>query len=130
MKFAPSGGSRGSQTEHWAHLGASTVLYHCACRTTSRNLAVDEATRIFAADATKYHVKALDAAGNLIARVGAWGHQDCRGPDSKYPEPEIAFDWPYSLDACGDTLYVSDKRFRRITKVRLDYRQVKETPVP
>lgn len=130
VKFDPSGGRRGDPTELWAQLGASPVMYHCCCRTTSNNVAVDESMRVFAADATKYHVKVLDTAGNLIARVGAWGHHDCRGPHSEYPQPEIAFDWPHSLDAAADALYVSDKRLRRIVKVKMDYREVKEVPVP
>jgi DNA-binding beta-propeller fold protein YncE len=126
VKFDPRGGRRGSPTELWAHLGASPVMYHCSCRTTTNNVAVDDSMRVFVTDTTKYHVKVLDAAGNLMARVGAWGHYDCRGPQSKYPRPEIAFDWPYSLDACADALYVSDKRLRRIVKVRMDYREAKE----
>ena len=105
-------------------------MYHCCCRTTANNVAVDESMRVFVTDTTKYHVKVLDGAGNLIARVGAWGHYDCQGPQSKYPEPEIAFDWPYSLDAAADSLYVSDKRLRRIVKVRMDYRETKEARLP
>ena len=129
-KFAPSGGRRGGPSEHWAHLGASPVMFGCSCRTTGNNVAVDQAARVFAADATMYHVKALDAAGNLITRIGAWGHHDCRGPRSKFPKPAIAFDWPHSLDAWDDALYVSDKRLRRIVKVRLDYRHTREAPLP
>ena len=105
-------------------------MYHCKCRTTTNNVAVDEATRVFATDTTKYHVKVLDAAGNLITRVGAWGSHDCRGPQSEYPNPEVAFAWPYSLDASGDALYVSDKVLRRVVKVRLDYREIKAATVP
>ena len=130
VKFEPGGGRRGSPAEVWAHSGASPVMYHCCCRTTANNVAVDESMRVFVTDTTKYHVKVLDGAGNLIARVGAWGHYDCQGPQSKYPEPEIAFDWPYSLDASGDSLYVSDKRLRRIVKVRMDYRETKEARLP
>jgi hypothetical protein len=93
-------------------------------------VAVDEADRIFATDYQKYHVKVLDTAGNLIARIGSWGNAECRGPNSRYPEPEIAFGWLHSIDATQGTLYASDKDLRRIVKVRLDYRETKETVIP
>ena len=72
----------------------------------------------------------LDTAGNLIARIGSWGNAECRGPRSRYPEPEIAFSWLHSIDATHDRLYASDKDLRRIVRVRLDYRHSKETAVP
>ncbi|MDI9446385.1 MAG: hypothetical protein QM844_19675, partial [Planctomycetota bacterium] len=68
----------------------------------------------------------LDAAGNLIARIGAWGNAAGQGPPGKYPLPEVAFGWGYSSAAGGDALYASDKDVRRIVKVRLDYREVTE----
>jgi len=66
----------------------------------------------------------------LIARIGSWGNAECRGPNSRYPKPEIAFGWLHSIDATRDTLYASDKDLRRIMKVRLEYRESKETVVP
>jgi hypothetical protein len=78
----------------------------------------------------RYHVKVLDTAGNLIARIGSWGNAACQGPESRYPEPEIAFSWLHSIDAAGDALYASDKDLRRIVKVRMDYCEYKETTVP
>jgi len=127
VKFPPTGGQRGTETELWAHRGVSPVMGGgCKCPVATNCLAIDAADRIFAADYTMYHVKVLDTAGNLIARVGAWGSADCRGPGSTYPEPEIAFGWVHSLDTFGDALYASDKDLRRVVKVRMDYRQVKE----
>ena len=105
-------------------------MSQCRCPVATNCLAVDEADRIFATDYLKYHVKVLDTAGNLIARIGQWGNADCRGPARHYPEPEIAFGWLHSIDATGDMLYASDKDLRRIAKVRLDYRLVQEKPVP
>lgn len=131
VKFPPSGGQRGTETELWAHRGVSPVMGGgCKCPVATNCLAIDAADRIFAADYTMYHVNVLDTAGNLIARVGAWGSADCRGPGSRYPQPEIAFGWVHSLDTFGDALYASDKDLRRIAKVRMDYRQVKEVSLP
>jgi hypothetical protein len=126
VKYAPGGGKRGTQAELWAHRGASPVMSQCRCPVNGNCVAVDEADRIFATDYLKYHVKVLDTAGNLIARIGGWGSADCQGPESRYPKPEIAFGWLHSLDAAGDALYASDKDLRRIVKVRLEYRVVKE----
>ena len=130
VKFAPGGGKRGTQTELWAHRGASPVMSQCRCPVNTNCVAVDEADRVFCTDYQRYHVKVLDTAGNLIARIGSWGNAECRGPNSRYPEPEIAFGWLHSIDAVGDTLYASDKDLRRIVKVRLDYRESKETLAP
>jgi len=130
VKFAPGGGKRGTPAELWAHRGASPVMSQCRCPVNTNCVAVDEADRIFATDYLKYHVKILDTAGNLIARIGSWGNAECRGPNSRYPEPEIAFGWLHSIDATHDTLYASDKDLRRIVKVRLEYRQSTETIVP
>ena len=119
-----------SDTELWAHRGVSIVNGGmCVCTITSNILAVGAADRIYAADACLYHVKVLDTAGNLIARVGSWGNADYRGPESDYPDPEIAFWWIYSLDAEGDYLYVCDRDLSRIVKVRMDYRETKEAAV-
>jgi hypothetical protein len=130
VKFAPGGGKRGTQAELWAHRGASPVMSQCRCPVVTNCVAVDEADRILATDYQKYHVKVLDTAGNLIARIGSWGNAECRGPSSRYPTPEIAFSWLHSIDATRDRLYASDKDLRRIVKVRLDYRRSKETAVP
>jgi len=130
VKFAPDGGQRGTPAELWAHRGASPVMSQCRCPVNTNCVVVDEADRIFATDYQKYHVKVLDTAGNLIARIGSWGNAECRGPNSTCPEPEIAFGWLHSIDATQDALYASDKDLRRIVKVRLDYRESKEMVIP
>ena len=47
-----------------------------------------------------------------------------------YPNPEIAFWWVYSIDTYGDFLYASDRDLRRIAKIRMDYRETKESAIP
>ena len=130
VKFAPGGGKRCTDAELWAHRGASPIMSQCRCPVVTNTVAVDAADRVFATDYLKYHIKVFDTAGNLIARIGAWGSADCRGPHSRYAQPEIPFDWVHSLDVLGDALYASDKQLRRIVKVRLDYRHLEETSVP
>lgn len=131
VKFPPSGGKRCGETESWAHLGVSPVnAGMCGnCTVSSRTLASDASDRIYALNYAHYHVKVLDTAGNLITRIGSWGNADCRGPGSKYPDPAIPFWWVYSIDACGDYLYASDRDSRRVVKIRMDYREVKDAPV-
>lgn len=131
VKFPPGGGQRGTDTELWAHRGVSPVMGGgCQCPIATNCVAIDSADRIFAADYIMYHAKVLDTAGNLIARIGNWGSADCRGPKSTYPKPEIAVSWLHSMDAFGDALYASDRDLRRIVKVRMDYREVREATVP
>jgi hypothetical protein len=130
VKYPSTGGIRCSDTELWAHRGASIVNGGmCRCKLTGNSMAIDEADRIFVTDTVRYHVKVLDRAGNLIARVGGWGNAECRGPKSKYPDPEIAFWWLYSLDAWGDALYTCDRDLCRVVKVKMDYRETKEVAV-
>jgi hypothetical protein len=127
VKFSPEGGKRGTEAELWAHRGASPVLSQCRCPVVTNTVAVDEADRIFHTDYLRYHVKILDTAGNVITRVGAWGNADNGGPESKHPQPAIAFSWLHGIDATNDALYASDRDLRRIVKVRLDYRETRIT---
>ena len=67
-----------------------------------------------------------NAAGNARAMIAA---AECRGPESTYPDPAIAFWWLYSIDAYEDTLYACDRDLCRIVKVRMEYRETKEAAV-
>jgi len=126
VKFAPGGGVRGGASEMWAHLGVSPVLGGCSCYYEGNSVALDEAGRVFATEMSLCHVKAFDAAGNLLARIGAWANTDCLGPGSKYAQPEIPCLSPGSVAAAGDALYVSDRGLRRVVKVHLGYRECRK----
>ncbi len=131
LKFPPEGGVRLSRNELWAHRGASPhTTGDCVCSVGTNCLAADDSDRIFATDLMKYHIKVLDTAGNLITRIGSCGNADCRGPESKYPKPEIAFWWVHSIDCRGDYLYASDRDLRRVVKVKMDYRESREVELP
>ena len=73
----------------------------------------------------------LDSAGNRIARIGAYGNADSAGPESKVPDPEIAFAWPCETDYAeyDGKLYVSDSVNRRVVVVKFAYSQEKIVPV-
>jgi hypothetical protein len=130
VKLRARGGARDSDAELWAHRGVSCINGGgCNCDWPDAHLAVDAADRIYAADVDLHLVKVLDTAGNMIARIGRWGNAETR-PEPGGSARQIGFRLIYCLAAAGDSLYVSDKDLRRIAKVRMDYREAKEAPVP
>ncbi len=72
-------------------------------------------------------MKVLDTAANLIVRGSRVGK--CRLPRAaeQVPCQRSPFWLVASIAAGSDAFYASDKDLRRIVKVRLDYREVKET---
>jgi hypothetical protein len=93
----------------------------CVCLLSQ--LDADPYGRVFAPSVFHSSVEMLDAAGNRIARIGAYGNADSAGPDSSMPEPQIAFAWPAVCDFAeyDGRLYVSDSVNRRIVVVAFDY---------
>jgi len=128
IRFAPGGGKRGGSGELWAHLGVSPVPGHCNCWD-SIYVTLDEAGRVFVTDRDRFHVKVLDKAGNLIARIGGWGNTDSYAPARASSPPAIGFSAPQSPVAGNGTLYVADSHLFRVVKVRLGYRQTRETVI-
>jgi hypothetical protein len=128
--FGPGGGDRGTESEHWAHRGFSIISSgNCKCDWPAETVAVDAADRIFASDADHFHVKALDNAGNLIARIGRWGNAQTQ-PQPGGPASELGFDYIYALAAAGDDLYVCDRVLRRVARLRMDYRTTAAAVLP
>lgn len=129
-RFGPGGGERGAESEHWAHRGFSVVSSgNCKCDWPAETVAVDAADRIFASDADHFHVKALDNAGNLIARIGRWGNAQTR-PKPGGLASELGFDYIYALAAAGDDLFVCDRVLRRVARLRMDYRTTAAAVIP
>ena len=89
-------------------------------------MTLDDHRRIYAADRDHFHVKVFDKAGNLVARIGAWGSHDHLGPASRFPTPEIGISVPCNLAATDEFLYFTDRELARVVKVRLEYRQTRE----
>jgi len=82
---------------------------------------VDPYGRVFLPNAFRFCVEAIDAAGNRIARFGAYGNADSAGPKSREPKPEIAFGMPYCVDRDEERIYVSDILNDRIALIRLSW---------
>jgi hypothetical protein len=100
------------------------------CTCWNARLAVDGFGRVFVPDVFRFSVEMLDTSGNHVARIGRYGNADSAGPESKIPEPEIAFAWPAFTAVAGGKLYVSDTVNRRVTVVRFDPADQAECPVP
>jgi len=129
VRFASGGGERGGTGERWTHLGVSSVPGHCTCWD-SIYVTLDEAGRIFATDRDRFHVKVLDKAGNLVARIGAWGNTDSPASARGASSPSaIGFSAPQSPVAGNGTLYIADTHLFRVSKIRLGYRQTKEAVI-
>ena len=93
---------------------------HCSCEGTRFD--IDGYDRLFVPDPQRFCVYVLDTEGNRLARIGAYGNMDSRGPGSPAPEPEVAFGWPFSVRCAGGRVYVADLANRRVVAVRIDYR--------
>jgi hypothetical protein len=92
----------------------------CYCETSRFD--IDPFDRLFVPDPlTLFSVLVLDRAGNRIARFGAFGNMDCRGPGSPVPEPEIALGWPTQVDCALGRVYIADLVNRRIVSVRIEH---------
>jgi hypothetical protein len=100
----------------------------CICMTS--RLAVDEYGRVFAPNVFRFSVEMLDTNGNQIARIGRYGNADSAGPNSKSPEPGIAFAWPAFVATAGGKIYVSDSVNSRVMAIRFDYADRAECKIP
>lgn len=114
----------------WQYVGISPMPApggQCVC--TGARFDLDEFGRSFVPDKMGYAVNVLDPDGNLLARFGAYGNMDSRGPGSPVPAPPIAFASPLYLAASARACYVSDGANNRIVRVRLDYAATATVPV-
>ena len=92
------------------------------CECYQSQLDVDPYGRIYAPSAFRSSVEMLDAAGNCLARIGAYGNADSAGSCSRLPQPEIAWAWPTDCDyaVTDGKLYVSDEVNRRVMVIRFE----------
>jgi hypothetical protein len=129
-KFGPSGGVRNTESEIWAHRGFSPIPGgRCHCDWPANLVAVDAADRVYAADNDHFHVKALDANGNLIARIGRWGGAQTV-PKAGESAGDLGFAYIYGLSARGDELFVVDRVLRRVSRVLMGYRRTVSVELP
>ena len=120
------------------------VIGNDLCHCTASDFDVDDFGRVFAPDTARFRVSVLDTAGNEILSIGAYGNQDCCGPDSYVfdpvakrmrprregdardlaspsAKPDIAFAWIIGLAVTDRNAYVDDVVNKRILRVKLDY---------
>jgi hypothetical protein len=148
------GHDRGVRIENmlWDYHGASPVrMGGCTCHRSTMSL--DGFERVFVPAAQTCSVNVLDANGNIVARIGAYGNADCRGKDSPVPdpetgelrprregdpedlksplaEPEIALIDPTYTTVTDEALYVLDRANERIVRAALEYHLEESSAVP
>jgi hypothetical protein len=136
----------------WDYPGASPVrMSGCTCHRSTMSL--DGFERVFVPAAQTCSVNVLDANGNIVARIGAYGNADCRGKGSPVPdpetgelrprregdiedlksplaEPEIALIDPTYATVTDEALYVLDRGNERIVRAALEYETEEIVPLP
>jgi hypothetical protein len=106
----------------FAGFNASQAGGGCACWFSRFTL--DSFARSFAPEPLRYSVAVLDAAGNLIVRLGRFGNVDSAGPKSLVPlgGDEVGLMHACFVGAHTDRrLFISDVGNGRIVSVKLDY---------
>jgi hypothetical protein len=136
----------------WDYPGVSQLkMGGCTC---PRSLfSLDGFERLFVPAMQTCTVNVLDANGNIVTRIGAYGNADCRGKDSpvrdpgtgelrprrkddppglKSPlaEPEIAFIEPSYTGVSDEALYVLDRGNERIVRAALEYHAEETIDLP
>ena len=114
------------------------------CHCVGCDFDVDDFGRTFAPDNGRFRVTVIDTAGNAMLHFGAYGNQDCWGPDSyvvdpetkllrprtsddpkelksPFAEPEIAFNRIVGLAVTDRYVYVADYKNRRVLRCALRY---------
>ena len=131
VKFSPEGGEFGKQGELWTHAGVGYVnTLGCSYECPGAQICIDEDDRVWITEHIVFNVKAVDSAGNLIARFGRYGNADCDGdPKGPSPKPDIPLAWPQAVARHGDWLFIADRFNARIVRCRLEYAEKKEMPL-
>jgi sugar lactone lactonase YvrE len=148
------GGGRNVRIKNmlWDYPGASPVRQAgCTCHRST--ISLDGFERVFVPATQTCSVNVLDANGNIVARIGAYGNADCRGADSPVPdpktgelrprrpgdpkdlksplaEPDIAFVGPSYTAVTDEGLYALDRGNERIVRAVLEYHAEETVSVP
>ncbi len=99
----------------------------CACW--NCRFGFDYFNRSFAPELDRYSVAVLDAAGNLIVRVGRYGNADSAGPDSLVPMGGDEVGLLHGAYVAVDTdkrMFIADPMNGRIVSVRMGYHQTEK----
>jgi hypothetical protein len=132
--------------------GASPV-HQSGCTCHRSTISLDGFERVFVPAAQTCSVNVLDANGNIVMRIGAYGNADCRGEHSPVPDPEtgelrprregdpddlksplaepdIAFVEPSYTAVTDEALYVLDRSNARIVRAALEYDTEETLAIP
>ena len=128
QKYSLDGGVQKREGHLWSHAGVGYVnTMACGYECAGAQICVDEDDRIWIPEHIVYNVKAVDSAGNLIARIGSYGNADCDGEaNGRNPKPAIPLAWPQAVARYKDYLFIADRVSARIVRCRLEYRERRE----
>ncbi len=138
LKFAPDGGVRDGEGQLWSYRGLSGVSsYTCAGECPAAQLCVDPDDRVWLPDPALYNIAAVDGAGNLICRIGAYGNADCRGGggDALVPgtnvvrDPEVPLARPFGIAVWRGFLLISDMYSHRVARCALGFAAERELTI-
>lgn len=120
-------GTKGLHFENalWTYGGVSPVSadYNtCSCLKASFDLDLYE--RSFVPAGHTYTVNAIDANGNVVARLGGYGNRS-----DLVPGKPPAFDIPRSVAVTDTALWVHDAQLRALVKSKLIYAMEETTPI-
>src|SRR3989339_376912 len=139
MKFSPTGGIRDKTGHIWTVPGNSgTSSYTCGGECPAAEFMIDADNLIWLHDQEVFNVLAVDTAGNIITRIGAYGNEDNKGggndeviPGTKIVKnPEIPLSSPYGVAVWKNYLLISDMFTHRILRCKLDYTDKTELTLP
>jgi hypothetical protein len=115
----------------WGFYGMSPLPLQTGCICTAFGTAfdVDGWGRLWVPDAPGFCVAAVDPAGNVITRFGAYGNRDATGAGGAVPAPPIPLWHPFDAAALDGDVFVRDRLALRLVQVRLTYAAEASAPV-
>lgn len=111
----------------WVVPNADDIFSGCQCHMFHFDL--DSFARSFLPVGVLNSILVYDINGNLVARIGRYGNEDSRGPDSLEPDPEIGISHPRTVGVSDEALYIADEGNNRTLRVKLDYHSEESTLV-
>ncbi|MFB3890787.1 MAG: hypothetical protein ACE15C_02060 [Phycisphaerae bacterium] len=131
QKYSPAGGVYRDKGHLWSHSGVGYVnSLNCSYECPGAQVCVDDDDRIWITEHLTYNFKAVDSAGNLIARLGGYGNADCDGdPGGRNPSPAIPLAWPQAVARYKDMVLVCDQISARIARCKLTWKEEKSVEV-
>jgi len=140
LKYPPSGGTltvKGNPTHLWQYVGISGAVPVKDLNDPGAQITLDADERLWVPDSFMYCIKAVDTAGNLMATIGRYGNEDCRGGggDKRLAgtnliiDPEIPLARPQGMAVWKDYLFIADMYAHRVMRCKLEYSDTKEIAI-